>query len=527
MKHFAVFLLLYAATLFSATFYREDFEGNARVQSWMTTTEEPVEQWLRIGPEFACEGNAGLRIGPGPWHMLRKDVLWKTDSLLFSQGFYFHFFLRIESGPFALGQSFTDLVHFLMIPRSGGYYSNPSLLVERRADSSIHLFALLRQKKEDNPLRVPLREQESRLEPGAWYRIEFFVRIKGDSLSDSLFINGRCAGQGAVALVDRYGLLQSWYLGFGNSRLQGVAAFDMDNIIISADRLSASLNPFSLSAHARNDSLDCSLLFPPQQGVFYIDLNLGAQGFAGSAGERFGVYDGKNNLVFSLYRSDTIFYKGVEGSNRWSKTCRSDTGSPVWSIDATAGAAQLRRCMPAGLSPGAWHARARLISEEQAAQYDFPEAVFIVPERPWFFRWYSVLAVAAVLGLVSGALVFRARLREAALPAEMPGSWKRAVDDIETMLLQRFGDAQLDSNAIAGHAGLSVKKAQQVYQAVKGKSPVQHLREIRLERACVLLKTTQKSAAEIAYEVGFSDPIIFQRNFKKAFSLTPGQYRDQ
>ena len=70
-------------------------------------------------------------------------------------------------------------------------------------------------------------------------------------------------------------------------------------------------------------------------------------------------------------------------------------------------------------------------------------------------------------------------------------------------------------------------KVTEIYQRVKGKTPVQHIREIRLEKTGLLLKTTMKSVSEIAYEAGFSDPVIFQRNLIKYSGLTPGQYRDK
>ena len=46
-----------------------------------------------------------------------------------------------------------------------------------------------------------------------------------------------------------------------------------------------------------------------------------------------------------------------------------------------------------------------------------------------------------------------------------------------------------------------------------------------LRRADRLLATTEKTVAEIAYEVGFSSPSYFRRVFRKYTGMTPSAYR--
>lgn len=52
-----------------------------------------------------------------------------------------------------------------------------------------------------------------------------------------------------------------------------------------------------------------------------------------------------------------------------------------------------------------------------------------------------------------------------------------------------------------------------------------YLIKIRLEKACHLLRLTDKSVAEIANLVGYSDPAFFYKLFKNELRLTPFQYR--
>jgi transcriptional regulator GlxA family with amidase domain len=58
-------------------------------------------------------------------------------------------------------------------------------------------------------------------------------------------------------------------------------------------------------------------------------------------------------------------------------------------------------------------------------------------------------------------------------------------------------------------------------KALTGISPVELLREMRLQRGYTLLLTTTKSVSEIAFEVGFNTPSYFSNCFKKQFGKYP------
>ena len=68
----------------------------------------------------------------------------------------------------------------------------------------------------------------------------------------------------------------------------------------------------------------------------------------------------------------------------------------------------------------------------------------------------------------------------------------------------------------------------QLYRKVKaltGISPVELLREMRLQRGYNLLLSTTKSVSEIAFEVGFNTPSYFSNCFKKQFGKYPTDLR--
>jgi signal transduction histidine kinase/ligand-binding sensor domain-containing protein/DNA-binding response OmpR family regulator len=58
-----------------------------------------------------------------------------------------------------------------------------------------------------------------------------------------------------------------------------------------------------------------------------------------------------------------------------------------------------------------------------------------------------------------------------------------------------------------------------------GKTPVEFVRHIRLQRAAELLEKSQMTVAEVAYTVGFNNPKYFTQYFKAEFGCIPSAYR--
>ena len=70
----------------------------------------------------------------------------------------------------------------------------------------------------------------------------------------------------------------------------------------------------------------------------------------------------------------------------------------------------------------------------------------------------------------------------------------------------------------------------QLYRKVKamtGKTPVELLKEMRLQRAYTLLMQTDKTVAEVSAEVGFALPGYFSSCFRKQFGVLPTDFRNK
>ncbi|HWB24801.1 MAG TPA: two-component regulator propeller domain-containing protein [Chitinophagaceae bacterium] len=61
--------------------------------------------------------------------------------------------------------------------------------------------------------------------------------------------------------------------------------------------------------------------------------------------------------------------------------------------------------------------------------------------------------------------------------------------------------------------------------ALTGKTPIEFIRAVRLERAAQLLAKTDMTVAEIAYQVGFNNPKYFTRYFKAVYNMVPSAYQ--
>lgn len=78
---------------------------------------------------------------------------------------------------------------------------------------------------------------------------------------------------------------------------------------------------------------------------------------------------------------------------------------------------------------------------------------------------------------------------------------------------------------LAGQVGMSLSKLKQVFPRVCGWPPYAYLRQARMERALYLIRSTEMSVIEVAYEVGYASPSQFARAFSAQFGFTPSQAR--
>ncbi len=78
---------------------------------------------------------------------------------------------------------------------------------------------------------------------------------------------------------------------------------------------------------------------------------------------------------------------------------------------------------------------------------------------------------------------------------------------------------------LAGAAGLSRAHFSREFRRAFGESPHAYLLTRRLERAAALLRTTDRSVAEICFDVGLQSVGSFTTSFTRTFGKPPTAYR--
>ena len=83
----------------------------------------------------------------------------------------------------------------------------------------------------------------------------------------------------------------------------------------------------------------------------------------------------------------------------------------------------------------------------------------------------------------------------------------------------------LDVSALARAARLSPAHFSREFRSAFGETPHQYLLTRRLERAATLLRDTDRSVAEICFDVGLRSVGSFTTSFGRAYGLSPTAYR--
>ena len=102
---------------------------------------------------------------------------------------------------------------------------------------------------------------------------------------------------------------------------------------------------------------------------------------------------------------------------------------------------------------------------------------------------------------------------------------KLFLDQLRNVVRERMANPKLKMDDLGDELGISRVQLYRKVKVLTGLSPVDLLKQVRLERAKVLLNSTTKTVSEIAYEVGFSTPSYFTSCFKKQYGKLPMDFR--
>ncbi len=97
---------------------------------------------------------------------------------------------------------------------------------------------------------------------------------------------------------------------------------------------------------------------------------------------------------------------------------------------------------------------------------------------------------------------------------------KKAIEYIEMNFSRKVRISEL-----ARHLGLDRSYLGSIFRAQLGTSLKGFLLNFRLDKACVLMENKALSIGDISRSVGYGDPLLFSKLFKKNKGLSPREYR--
>lgn len=110
------------------------------------------------------------------------------------------------------------------------------------------------------------------------------------------------------------------------------------------------------------------------------------------------------------------------------------------------------------------------------------------------------------------------------------GSKKQKYSKLAEAMLEtvhsRFTDSGFSLAELAGQFKLTESFISVVFKEHAGETFSDYLEKLRLDRACALLKETDRSINDISLQVGYNSDKTFRRAFKRVYGLQPTSYRE-
>lgn len=103
--------------------------------------------------------------------------------------------------------------------------------------------------------------------------------------------------------------------------------------------------------------------------------------------------------------------------------------------------------------------------------------------------------------------------------------YSNIIEIAKDQIRKTYMSDEISLNTIAAEVGMSPSYFSSIFSKEMGKTFVEYLTEIRMDRAKELLMCSLMKTSEIGYEVGYKDPHYFSYIFKKTQNCTPKEFR--
>lgn len=88
-----------------------------------------------------------------------------------------------------------------------------------------------------------------------------------------------------------------------------------------------------------------------------------------------------------------------------------------------------------------------------------------------------------------------------------------------------YQNSGLTYEDVAAAGGISKTYISKIFRVKLNMSYIEYLTLVRMNKACILLRTTDCTAGEVAEQVGYTNPSSFRRAFKDKYGISVSDYR--
>ncbi len=114
--------------------------------------------------------------------------------------------------------------------------------------------------------------------------------------------------------------------------------------------------------------------------------------------------------------------------------------------------------------------------------------------------------------------------REAVLYTPDTNSFQGPIEKARQYMLSRLSE-KITLDDICQHLAISTSYCTALFNKCTGKTPINYLQSMRIQKAINLLDNTDMKINEICTSVGINDPYYFSRLFTKTMGLSPTEYK--
>jgi len=133
-------------------------------------------------------------------------------------------------------------------------------------------------------------------------------------------------------------------------------------------------------------------------------------------------------------------------------------------------------------------------------------------------------------GSLANADIIRRYLNTAGRDQILSSSGSRNTDVIlkaQEYIQRNYANKDISLHSVAREVSISPNHFSTVFSQETGETFISYITRVRLEKAKILLRTTQKRTTDVGYEVGYNDTHYFSYVFKKHIGMTPKEYRNK